>query len=424
MRWVIAAAASVLVLLPGAAAQAAEPACSLAAPAGQTVGVPVGSRTVLLHVPKGYDGRTRVPLVLDLHGTYDNKEGQLTSSGSEAAGDRHGYAIAAADGGLKGRIGFNGQGYLWNLPGTLQFGEQRPAGAPDDIDFLGALLDAVSTRICVDHLRVFSMGYSNGGRVSSYLACELGQRIAAIAPVAGVRAGYPTQDAAGEDVPDPRTCRPQRPVSVVIFHGTADPIAPYAGGGQESWGYSVETARRAWERIDGCTKVATEQVSASVRRVASTGCAQGTEVTAYIVSGGGHTWPGSERVTPFGTTTQDIDATEIAFDTFARHPLPELPPAQLSAQVSRLRAGARVRATLTLTAARGDGRPDPVQAAVIRERPLAGARVLLGGRVATTDAQGRATMTFRVSRTARRLTAKATREGYAPARLTLRVTRR
>jgi len=53
------------------------------------------------------------------------------------------------------------------------------------------------------------------------------------------------------------------------------------------------------------------------------GCSQGAEVVFYTIEDGGHTWPGGnplpERIT--GKTSQEIDATQLMWEFFLRHPL-------------------------------------------------------------------------------------------------------
>ena len=63
--------------------------------------------------------------------------------------------------------------------------DEQMQSVKDDIAFIGALLDAVEQSVCVDASRVYATGVSNGGGMVARLACELSDRLAAIAPVAG-----------------------------------------------------------------------------------------------------------------------------------------------------------------------------------------------------------------------------------------------
>ena len=82
----------------------------------------------------------------------------------------------------------------------------------DDVGFTEALLDRVEADLCVDRTRIYAMGFSNGGMFVSTLACELNDRIAAVASVAGV---HLLPDCAG------------RPMPIIATHGTSDPLVPF-----------------------------------------------------------------------------------------------------------------------------------------------------------------------------------------------------
>jgi polyhydroxybutyrate depolymerase len=89
----------------------------------------------------------------------------------------------------------------------------------DDVEYFHDLIQAVKRVINVDAGRVYATGYSNGAAMGHRLACELGDQLAAIAPVAGVNQFSAVA-----------TCAPARPVAVVEFHGTDDQVSPYDGG--------------------------------------------------------------------------------------------------------------------------------------------------------------------------------------------------
>jgi len=141
---------------------------------------------------------------------------------------------------------------------------------------------------------VFSTGLSNGGQMSSLLACEASDRITAVAPVAGVEFA--------------QSCRGD-PVPVMAFHGDADPIVPYAGGGldaatiadQNAWHgdvpagvpqhEGVDAAMANWADHNGCDPEPTEErISPEVIRRTWVGC--DAETVLYVVEGGGHNLPG------------------------------------------------------------------------------------------------------------------------------------
>ncbi|MGW0007140.1 alpha/beta hydrolase family esterase [Nocardia grenadensis] len=85
-----------------------------------------------------------------------------------------------------------------------------------DIGYLADLLTEVESTLCVDTRRIYATGLSMGGFTTSSLGCQVADRLAAIAPVAGLT--------------DFDWCTPARPVPVIDLHGTADPIVAYEGG--------------------------------------------------------------------------------------------------------------------------------------------------------------------------------------------------
>ena len=91
---------------------------------------------------------------------------------------------------------------------------QSVAGSRD-LAWFGDLLTHVEATSCIDENRVFVAGYSNGAFMASLIACHYSSRVAAVAPVAGIQTDSP--------------CRSKRPVPVVAFHGTSDPLVHYNG---------------------------------------------------------------------------------------------------------------------------------------------------------------------------------------------------
>lgn len=313
-------ALAALALPAAAAAKPKPPSCNISSPIGErTIALTDQglSRPFLLYVPKGYKPRKPLPLVLDLHPSLGNGATQLQVGGFEAAADRRGYAVAAPN----GAIG-EGSGYYWNVPGVpLVGGAPVPAGTPSDEAYLLKVIKAAAKSLCIDRRRVYATGYSGGARMSSAMACDHADAIAAIAPVAGLRAGVPVESAAGVWSPSRATCKPERPVSVLAFHGTADDVNPYAGNDDARWGYGVEDALAAWGRYDRCKRgPSTETVTATESLISYRGCKDGAEVGLLRASGTGHTWPGNDQP-ELGPTDMSISATDAMLDFFAGHRL-------------------------------------------------------------------------------------------------------
>ena len=253
-------------------------------------------RTYHLHVPSGYD-RAPTALVLNFHGFTSNAGQQEYFSVMSEAADREGFAVAYPQG--------TGVSPSWNAGLCCGSAAQNEV---DDVGLTAAIIDAVAAEMCLDPARVYSTGFSNGGFLSHRLACELSDRIAAIAPVAGVM-GI-------------EECNPGRPVPVLHFHGTADALVPIDGGGVSGFPSVAETVDD-WAERDGCSgepQVSFDEGDAHCER--RDACDQGAAVELCVIDGGGHTWPGGRVPAAAGKTSTDISATDRMWAFFRDHPMP------------------------------------------------------------------------------------------------------
>lgn len=253
-------------------------------------------RELDVHVPASYDPTKPTPIVLDFHGFTSDKGQQKILSRMIAKSDDAGFIAIHPLG--------TGVSRSWNAGACC--GTAASEGT-NDVAFVSAILDEAARRLCVDPKRVFATGMSNGGFMSHRLGCELSDRIAAIAPVAGVL-GI-------------KECAPKRPVPVMHFHGTADTLVPYEGNGAMGFPPVVATAE-AWAKRNGCSgsPSTTFEKGDTVCRTWSV-CKDGASVTLCTVDGGGHTWPGGFPV-PGAKTTNAISATDAMWTFFEGHPMP------------------------------------------------------------------------------------------------------
>lgn len=279
-RWLLAIA------LPLATAPALAAPCTIGAP-GTTARVPAGDtgRSVLLHLPAGFDMARPAPLVLLFHGSTGSGADALAQSQLAETADRHGFILVAADGGIAA-----GKGFVWNIPGVPAVGGQMPrANDADDVAFVGRTVDWLVAQGCVDRARVYATGISGGGRMASWLACVDADRFAAIAPVVGLRAGNPYRR--DPRTPDPATCRPRRPMPIIAFAGDADTTNPIAGGGAKYWQYTMRAAERRWAILNHCrAALPIRRVEPRVYEEGYGDCRDRAEVIARITQGGGHIW--------------------------------------------------------------------------------------------------------------------------------------
>ena len=267
------------------------------------------TRTYLIHVPPNISSRS-IPLVLVFHGGGSTPEGMSRYTRFDDLADKNGFIVVYPEGTKR----------QWN-DGRLA------APKVDDVAFVRAILDEIEKNYTVDTHRIYATGISNGAIFSQRLACEMSGTLAAIAPVAGT---MPT-------VYSP-SCKPAAPISVLMVHGTDDPLVPYNGGmirvGSLGIGGNVWSAADTinyWKEHDHCSSQPKRNSAPDADPTDGTtisedeyaGCRDGTSVLLYTVNGGGHTWPGGFQYLPesfIGKTSKDMDATEVIWRFFASHP--------------------------------------------------------------------------------------------------------
>ena len=268
----------------GQGATAGVPSCNLPFESGLSSQQLVSGqrqRVYRLFVPPGYDGRLRLPVVLDLHGSGGSSADQAGNSGFEKLAATERFIVATLD----------AEGARWNVPV-----QDRRA---DDVAYVRDVIAHVGTRVCIDDTRVYATGFSGGGRMSSLLGCQLGSRLAAIAPVSGLRFPGPCNG---------------RPVPVLTVHGLDDSQNPYEGhapGRGAEWLESVPEALAAWARHNSCKRdVILDDPPGPLSTIRYEGCGGGTEVRMIRIDGLGHTW-----------TKREVDTTAVIWQFFKSHRL-------------------------------------------------------------------------------------------------------
>jgi polyhydroxybutyrate depolymerase len=260
-------------------------------------------REYLLYVPETYNPSTPTPLVISIHGYAEWPAHQMELSRWNDLANQYGFIVVYPSG-----TGFPKRWVTNSQSGT-------PAEPPVDVQFISDLIDQLGQEYNIDPSRIYANGLSNGGGMSALLACELSERIAAVGGVSGAYLFSPDE------------CNPSRPVPVIAFHGTADPIVPYQGGPSSSFNLPfplVPEWIEAWAERNGCSRTPAELPSTGeVTGIRYTGCEQDAEVIFYTIDGGGHSWPGGEPMPEWivGHTTQDVDATQLMWEFFSQYSL-------------------------------------------------------------------------------------------------------
>jgi polyhydroxybutyrate depolymerase len=248
-------------------------------------------RPCLVSVPDSGAAPAPTAIVLSLHGSLSDGEGQRWLSRTDELSAGAGAVVAFPQASTPGRRGF-----VWDHD--------------DDLDTIDAALHDLRGAFPAAAGRVGIAGMSGGARMACHVAWARPGEIHAVGAVAGLRA--------------PALPPPPVPVPVLAFHGTADRINPYGGGSDARWDESVPDAARHWAEGNGVDvsspRTATEH--ALTRTTYGTPGAP-DEVTLWTIPGGGHTWPGG-RSRPFlrlllGRTSHAVDATAAFWQFLVDH---------------------------------------------------------------------------------------------------------
>ena len=256
-------------------------------------------RDYILYVPEIYDGSTAVPLVLNFHGFGSGASQQMFYGDFRDIADTEGFLLVHPEGTTL--IG----NQFWNVgfPGL--------SSTIDDVGFTEALIDELATLYTIDLDRVYATGMSNGGFMSFLLACQLSEKIAAVASVTGSM----TQDTFDD-------CNAQLPTPVLQIHGTEDDVVLY---NENNLSLPIPDVISYWVDHNNCETTPTTTTLPDVD--VSDGSTieysvyedgdNGITTEHMKVIGGGHTWPGSVLNT--AGTNQDIDASMEIWLFFSRY---------------------------------------------------------------------------------------------------------
>jgi len=257
------------------------------------------NRTYIVHLPPGYNAANPHPMVLNFHGYTSTGAQQEAYSLMNIVADTANFIAVYPD----------GIANSWNVG----FGLTPYFTGVDDVGFVNALIDTIMAHYNIDVNAVYATGMSNGGYLSNRLACELPNRIAAIATVTG-----PMTDSTRA------YCNPSRKVPVMHIHGTTDPIVNYNGMIQS---LSVPELINFWGQHDECPvsssdipypDVNTTDGSTAIRKNYLP-CTDGSEVVLIEIANGGHTWPGGAiDIIAYGNTNRDFFASGEIWNFFRK----------------------------------------------------------------------------------------------------------
>jgi len=270
-------------------------------------------RTYRLYVPEIYDAQEPVPLVINLHGYGSDSQEQELYGDFRPIADTANFLVVHPDGTLDAQ--------------NLQYWNSFGLAAVDDVAFLSELIDTLSAAYSIDPDCVYSTGMSNGGFMSYELACQLSNRIAAIASVTGSMTLFGMV-----------SCNALHPTPVMQIHGTEDATVPYEG----SFGVSsIDNLVTYWVEFNNCSLTPTFTAIPDI--ATNDGCTAehyvynggngGSTVELYKILEGDHSWPGA--IFNINTTNMDFDASTEIWRFFSQYKLDELSTVEALPSLSR-----------------------------------------------------------------------------------------
>jgi polyhydroxybutyrate depolymerase len=254
------------------------------------------TRSYLLHVPPGYNGKP-VPLLVALHPALSTGSQFEGVTHFDTLADTHGFIVAYPDG-ISRR---------WNAGGCCGPPMQEHV---DDIGFVEDMVAKITAQYAIDPARHFVTGFSNGAFLAHHIACLKPDDFAAYAAVAGSISTL--------------NCLNSKPTPFLILHGMVDHEVDWHGG--ERWGFARPSLPDVLSRIAarnhcGASQSVVENAAPAVcRRYDNCGS---NELTYCQLDGVGHQWPGSGKAVwsfLLGPNTDKFNASQHIWDFFERHP--------------------------------------------------------------------------------------------------------
>lgn len=245
-------------------------------------------RPAKVFLPLQYNTAKSWPLVILLHGFGTGADFEDVYLGLSLRVSGRGFILLTPNGatmpkGVRGNDGrdLGGQDF-WNATDACcDFGN---AGI-DDVGYLISLMDRVKTAYKVDPNRVFLIGHDNGGFMANRLACDVGDRLAAIA------------NWSGGSFKDPQNCRNQTPVRYLHIHSLDDRRVAYGdapdyAGGRETIEFWLSRNGCSGRPVPGSRRDFVHTVPGADTDVLQySNCTSGKPVTAWLIQafdGRGH----------------------------------------------------------------------------------------------------------------------------------------
>ena len=279
-------------------------------------------RSYSIYVPSTWQTNVSSPLLIALHGLSGWDLQLMDNTGFNNLAEANNFIVVYPNGtgeklGDRGIRSWNGGKVGWCTSGNCP---PSQISKIDDVGYISKLIDDVSNRYLIDSKRVYLTGHSNGSQLAQRLACQLSNRITAVAVVAG----HIAID----------TCNPDSPVSVLQIYGTEDTLNPENGGiakiafGIYSYEYSSEPVMKSVQTMaaaNGCSSSYSENNNLSNKDLTIytwPGCKNGVVVSSIKIKGASHAWMGHpsqsvDSIKLVGEPYMKIDASKVIWSFLA-----------------------------------------------------------------------------------------------------------
>lgn len=233
-------------------------------------------RTYVLNLPPNYYKASGFSLVIAMHGGGgDANQFESTCELTEKA-NASGFIVVypngvQSDGNLQART--------WNAGKCCDYARDNNI---DDVKFITQLIDKLVDTYKINPKKVYATGHSNGGMLSYRLACEVPDKIAAIAV-----------SSCSMVVTQP--CNPSRPVPVLHMQSVLDDKVPYEGGiGITGVRFSpLDSVLNVWSSLNTCAVAGQVLVDDDKYKFTEwSDCSEDVTIQYYLTQDGGHAWPG------------------------------------------------------------------------------------------------------------------------------------
>ena len=250
-------------------------------------------REYTVYIPENYNHSIPTPILFAFHGFGGSNNYIMNSAGFNEIADEENFIVVYPQGSLILNLFAH-----WNVGGFTQISNT------DDVAFVDYLISSLSQMYNINLDRVYATGMSNGGFMSFLLACQLSNKIAAIASVTGSMTTQTLNE-----------CDPQREVPILQIHGTNDPIVPY--NGIQEWNTPIDNVLDYWVLNNQCSpnpeindlEDINNDNGFTVQEIIYNNGLNGSIVKHFKVNGGTHVWFQDE----------DINSSSLIWEFFSNY---------------------------------------------------------------------------------------------------------